>query len=115
VHEAGRAARLHPAVPVFVLASDGAGTSDAIFDLLRPFQRSLLVDGEVPSDAWTRVARHWHECFRLRHPAVPGDWVVEGYGGERWLVTDEQFRRTYRAVNGHLACSAGASSAQARS
>jgi hypothetical protein len=35
--------------------------------------------------------------------AQPGDWVVEGYGGERWPVTDEQFRRTYRAVNGHLA------------
>src|SRR5208283_3848394 len=33
MHEAGRVARLHPAVPVFVLASDGAGTSDAIFDL----------------------------------------------------------------------------------
>ena len=73
MHEAGRVARLHPAVPVFVLTSDGAGTSDAIFDLLRPFHRSLLVDREVPPDAWTRVARHWHECFRLRHPAVPGD------------------------------------------
>ena len=73
MHEAGRVARLHPAVPVFVLTSDGAGTSDAIFDMLRPFQRALLVDGQVPEDAWTRVARHWHECFRLRHPAMPGE------------------------------------------
>jgi hypothetical protein len=73
MHEAGRVARLHPAVPVFVLTSDGAGASDAIFDTLRPFQRALLVDGEVPEDAWTRVARHWHECFRLRHPAAPAD------------------------------------------
>ena len=35
--------------------------------------------------------------------AQPRDWVVEGYGGKRWPITDEQFRRTYRAVNGHLA------------
>jgi hypothetical protein len=73
MREAGRVARLHPAVPVFVLTSGGAGAGDAIFDTLRPFQRALLVDGKVPEDAWTRVARHWHECFRLRHPAVPGE------------------------------------------
>ena len=73
MHEAGRVARLHPGIPVFVLTSDGAGSSHAIFDLLRPFQRTLLVDGEVPEDTWTRVARHWHECLRLSHPAVPGD------------------------------------------
>ena len=91
MHEAGRVARLHPAVPVFVLASDGAGTSDAIFDLLRPFQRSLLVDGEVPSDAWTRVARHWHECFRLRHPAVPGD--PRTMTGRPWAALDEFIRQ----------------------
>ena len=40
-----------------------------------------------------------HGGPRLAEP----DWVVEGYGGERWPVTDEQFRRTYRAVNGYLA------------
>jgi hypothetical protein len=73
MHEAGRVARLHPRVPVFVLTSDGAGSSDAIFDLLRPFQRTLLVDGEALEDTWTRVARHWHECHRLRRPPVPGD------------------------------------------
>jgi hypothetical protein len=73
MHEAGRVARLHPDVSVFVLASDGAGTSGAIFDRLRPYQRALLVGGEVPEDTWTRVARHWHECFRLHNPAPPGD------------------------------------------
>jgi hypothetical protein len=73
MHEAGRVARLHPEVPVFVLASDGAGTSEAIFDQLRPYQRALLVGGQVPEDTWTRVARHWHECFRLRNPTAPGD------------------------------------------
>jgi hypothetical protein len=73
MHEAGRVARLHPGVPVFVLTSDGAGSSGAIFDLLRPFQRTLLVDGEALEDTWTRVARHWHECHRLRRPPVPGD------------------------------------------
>jgi hypothetical protein len=27
--------------------------------------------------------------------AQPGDWVVEGRRGERWPVTDGQFRRSY--------------------
>jgi hypothetical protein len=35
--------------------------------------------------------------------ARAGDWVVEGRGGERWPVTDEQFQRTYRPSNGHPA------------
>ena len=73
MHEAGRVARLHPGIPVFVPTSGGAGTSGAIFDLLHPFQRALLVDGAVPEDTWTRVARHWHECYRLSHPPVPGN------------------------------------------
>ena len=73
MHEAGRVARLHPGIPVFVQTSEGAGTSGAIFDLLHPFQRALLVDGEVPEDTWTRVARHWHECYRLSHPPAPGN------------------------------------------
>ena len=73
MHEAGRLARLHPRVPVFVLTSEGAGTTGAIFDLLHPFQRALLVDGQLPEDTWTRVARHWHECYRLSHPPGPAD------------------------------------------
>ena len=73
MHEAGRVARLHPGIPVFVLTSEGAGTSGAIFDLLHPFQRALLVDGQLPEDTWTRVARHWHECYRLSHPPGPGN------------------------------------------
>lgn len=72
-HEAGRVARLHPGVPVFVLASDGPGRSGAIFDMLQPFQRAFLVDGQVPEDVWTRVARHWHECYRLSHPPLPDE------------------------------------------
>ncbi len=68
MHEAGRVARLHPDIPIFLLTSDGAGTTGAIFDLLHPFQRALLVNGEVPEDSWIRVARHWHECYRLSHP-----------------------------------------------
>jgi hypothetical protein len=35
-----------------------------------------------------------------RATAQPGDWVVEGRGGERWPVSDAQFRRSYRAVAG---------------
>ena len=71
LHETGRVARLHPDVPVFAPSSGGTGTTGAIFDLLHPFQRTLLVDGKVPEDTWTRVARHWHECYRLSHPPAP--------------------------------------------
>jgi hypothetical protein len=73
MHEAGRVARLHPGIPIFALTSEGAGTSGAIFDLLHPFQQSLLVDGQLPEDTWIRVARHWHECHRLSHPPEPAD------------------------------------------
>jgi hypothetical protein len=72
VHEAGRVARLHPDTPVFVLSSSGTGMGGAIFDLLHPFEPGLLIEGEVPEDTWTRVARHWHECYRLSHPLPPG-------------------------------------------
>ncbi|HUN30879.1 MAG TPA: hypothetical protein VMU95_02580 [Trebonia sp.] len=68
VHEAGRVARLHPETPVFVLAPDEADRGVAIFDHLYPYEPGILVDGEVPEDTWTRVARHWHECYRLSHP-----------------------------------------------
>jgi hypothetical protein len=91
MHEAGRVARLHPTVPVFVLSSDGAGTSGAIFDQLRPYQRALLVGGQVPEDAWTRVARHWHECFRLRNPAPPGD--PKAATRRPWSELDDFFRQ----------------------
>jgi hypothetical protein len=73
LHEGGRVARLHQETPVFVLASPGEGISEPIFGRLTPFERSLLVDGSVPEDTWTRVARHWHECYRLRHPVPEGD------------------------------------------
>ena len=73
LHEGGRVARLHQETSVFVLASPGEGISQPIFGRLMPFERSLLVDGEVPEDTWTRVARHWHECHRLRHPVLAAD------------------------------------------
>jgi hypothetical protein len=91
MHEAGRAARLHPVIPVFVQTSEGGGTSGAIFDLLHPFQRALLVDGEVPEDTWTRVARHWHECYRLSHPPVPGD--PRTLASRPWASLDEFLRQ----------------------
>jgi hypothetical protein len=70
MHEAGRVARLHPDVPVFVLSSAGSGGGEAIFDLLQPFHRAVLVNGDPPEDTWTRIARHWHECYRLTHPVT---------------------------------------------
>jgi len=50
----------------------GDAMGGAIFDLLHPFEPGLLIEGEVPEDTWTRVARHWHECYRLSHPVPPG-------------------------------------------
>lgn len=91
MHEAGRVARLHPGIPVFVLSSDGAGVSGAIFDLLQPFQRALLVDGEPPEDTWTRIARHWHECYRLMHPVAAGD--TRAPGRRRWADLDDFIRQ----------------------
>jgi Trk K+ transport system NAD-binding subunit len=72
LHEAGRVARLHPDIQVFVLTSDGAGVTGAAFDKLRPFQRGLLINGAVPDDSWMRIARHWHEIYRLANPAGAG-------------------------------------------
>ncbi len=91
MHEAGRVARLHPGIPVFVQTSEGAGTTGAIFDLLHPFQRTLLVDGELPEDTWTRVARHWHECYRLSHPPVPGN--PRTLTGRPWAGLDDFIRQ----------------------
>jgi hypothetical protein len=34
-----------------------------------------------------------------RATARPGDWLVEGPGGERWPVSDSQFQATYRQVD----------------
>jgi hypothetical protein len=59
------------------------------------------IDGE----RWRRVGAY--RAWQVSEPLVlrtmegtavarTGDWVVEGHGGERWPVTDEQFRRTYR-------------------
>ena len=91
MHEAGRVARLHPGTSVFVLTSDGAGASHAIFDRLQPFQRTFLVDGEEPEDTWTRVARHWHECFRMRHPGRPGE--PTSITRRPWAELDEFIRQ----------------------
>ncbi len=91
MHEAGRVARLHPGTPVFVQVASGEGTDEAVFDLLHPFQQGLLVNGDVPEDAWTRVARHWHECFRLRHPVAPGDPRM--YGRLPWDELDQFIRQ----------------------
>jgi hypothetical protein len=91
VHEAGRVARLHPETSVFVLASSDAGRGGAIFDLLHPFEPGLLIGGEVPEDNWTRVARHWHECYRLSHPLPPGH--PKSYARLPWSELDTFLRQ----------------------
>jgi hypothetical protein len=72
VHEAGRVATLHKDTPVFVLATSDDAMGGAIFDHLHPFAPGILIEGKVPEDSWTRVAGHWHECYRLSHPVPPG-------------------------------------------
>jgi hypothetical protein len=91
VHEAGRVARLHPETQVFVLGSSGDGMGGAIFDLLHPFEPGLLIEGEVPEDNWTRVARHWHECYRLSHPLPPGH--PKSYARVPWSELDSFLRQ----------------------
>jgi hypothetical protein len=63
------------------------------------------VDGERWRRTGTYLAWQVREAQVLRTMegkavARAGDWVVEGNGGERWPVTDEQFRRTYRRYSG---------------
>ena len=56
-------------------------------------------------DRWRRTGtyRAWQvtnetvvRTIEGRSVARPGDWIVEGPGGVRWPVPDEQFRRSYR-------------------
>ena len=90
MHEAGRAAQLHPGTPVFVLSSDGAGVTGTVFDMLQSFQRALLVNNKAQEDTWTRIARHWHECYRLAHPVVPGG--AKELARKPWEELDDFFR-----------------------
>ena len=45
----------------------------------------------MPEDTWTRVARHWHECYRLSHPPVPGN--PRTLTGRPWAGLDEFIRQ----------------------
>ena len=81
---------------------DDAGDERTVRDLEFRSSHEPL-GGEV----WRRVGtfRAWQvsaDCMlrTMEGKAIarPGDWVVEGYHGERWPVADEQFRRTYRMV-----------------
>jgi hypothetical protein len=46
--------------------------------------------------AWQVKAELVLRTMEGRATAEAGDWVVEGHQGERWPVSDEQFRKTYR-------------------
>jgi hypothetical protein len=48
--------------------------------------------------AWQVSAEWVLRTLEGRAVAQPGDWVVEGRGGERWPVSNAQFRQTYRAI-----------------
>ena len=91
MHEAGRVARMHPDNPLYMLSADGSGISAPIFDQLQPFERGILVDGEPPEDTWTRIARHWHECYRLSHPVPPDD--PRAPNRRPWAELDEFIRQ----------------------
>jgi hypothetical protein len=56
-------------------------------------------------EVWRRIGtfRAWQvreglvlRTMEGRAVALPGDWVVEGRGGERWPVSGAQFRRSYQ-------------------
>ena len=79
---------------------DDAGKARTVTDPEFRSSHAQLGDGR-----WQRVGvfRAWPvaETVVLRTKegsatARPGDWVVEGPGGERWPVSDGQFRRGYR-------------------
>lgn len=119
------ASRLHWTLPsgeeMFGVAGDwhvvdGAGTVRTVTDSEFRSSHAPLRDGR-----WQRVGvfRAWQvaEAVVLRTKegsatARPGDWVVEGPGGERWPVSDGQFRRSYR-LRQDRAATAGQASAPA--
>ena len=77
-----------------------------LFDERTVRESEFLISHEhVSGEQWRRVGtyRAWQvsetqtlRTMEGRAAARPGDWVVEGHGGERWPVSNEQFRRTYR-------------------
>jgi hypothetical protein len=94
---------------------DGSGTARTVTDSEFRSSHSRLDDGR-----WQRVGvfRAWQtaEAVVLRTKegsatARPGDWVVEGPGGERWPVSDGQFRRSYRPRQDRAATAGQASAA----
>ena len=89
-HEAGRVARLHPSTVIYAQSADDAGEAGVVFDHLHHFRRGFLVDGALPADTWTRLARHNHECYRLRWP-VPAGSPRES-SRRPWDDLDEFFR-----------------------
>jgi hypothetical protein len=95
---------------------DGGGTVRTVTDSEFRSSHCQLDDGR-----WQRIGvfRAWQvaEAVVLRTKegsatARPGDWVVEGPGGERWPVSDGQFRRSYRPRR-DLPATAGQASTQA--
>jgi hypothetical protein len=46
--------------------------------------------------AWQVTEKRVLRTMEGRATAEAGDWVLEGPHGERWPVTDNQFRKTYR-------------------
>jgi hypothetical protein len=96
---------------------DGSGTARTVTDSEFRSSHSRLDDGR-----WQRVGvfRAWRtaEAVVLRTKegsatARPGDWVVEGPGGERWPVSDGQFRRSYRPRQDRAATAGQATAAAA--
>jgi hypothetical protein len=90
IHEAGRVARLHPGTAIYAQSADDAGGAGVVFDRLHHFQRGFLVDGELPADTWTRLARHNHEYYRLRWPVPEGS--PRESARRPWEELDEFFR-----------------------
>jgi hypothetical protein len=56
-------------------------------------------EGRWRRRGWVLAAQARHsmtiDTLEGRALANRGDWVVEGSGGERWVVPDDHFRRAY--------------------
>jgi hypothetical protein len=90
IHEAGRVARLHPSSVIYTQSVDGTSGAEIAFDNLHQFRVGFLVDGVLPVDTWTRLARHNHERYRLHWPVQNGR---EPEPGRRpWADLDEFYR-----------------------
>jgi hypothetical protein len=96
LHEIERITRLHPQAAVFTQLPTAGSSAAARFYGLHVFTPGFLVDGEVPEDSWTRIARHWHQCRRMMYAGPPGaplDPTRESWDLLSWFFREDTLLR----------------------